>query len=191
MKIQNKGSLPIFLIAIDGHGGSGKSTLATFLSETIKSEIIHTDDFANWDNSLDWWPLVIERIFNPIKKGTKILNYPRTKWWEAHHPEPVVNQPVTPTMILEGVSSLRKEFRPYISYSIFVDAPLEVCLERGFKRDKGMDGKTDKEIMDMWKKWYKEEEKYIERDKPKEFADLIVDGTKSFEKQIERVVKLL
>lgn len=184
--LQNKSNLPIILIAVDGHGGSGKSTLANLLADKLQAQIIHTDDFAGLDNPLNWWPLVIEKVFEPIKNGEKLLNYPRSKWWETHNPEPVVNQPVTPTMILEGVSALRKEFRPYISYGIFVDAPKEVCLQRGFERDKGQDGKSDEEIKQMWEQWYKDEENYIRRDSPKEFADLIVYGTKSLDKQIEQ-----
>lgn len=87
-------------------------------------------------------------------------------------------------MILEGVSALRKELRPYISYGIFVDTPLEVCLQRGFERDRVQDSKSDVEIQEMWREWYKNEEGYIERDDPKDFADLIIDGTKPFEEQI-------
>ena len=185
--LKNKSNLPIFLIAIDGHGGSGKSTLATLLSEKLNAGIIHTDDFAGWENPLNWWPLVVERVFEPIKNGEKLLNYPRSKWWETHNPEPVVNQPVTPVMILEGVSSLRKEFRPYISYGIFVDTPLEVCLQRGFERDKGQDGKPDEEIKQMWQRWYEKEEIYIKRDSPKEFADLVVVGTKPFDEAVRKI----
>lgn len=182
--LHNKSNLPIFLIAIDGHGGSGKSTLANLLADRLQAQIIHTDDFASWDNPLNWWPLLIERVFEPLKNGEKALNYPRSKWWDTHNPEPVVNQPVTSIMILEGVSALRKELRPYISYGIFVDTPLEVCLQRGFERDRGQDSKSDEEIQEMWREWYKNEEGYIERDDPKDFADLIIDGTKPFEEQI-------
>lgn len=174
----------IYFIAIDGHGGSGKSTLAKLLSEQLKAEIIHTDDFAGWDNPTDWWPLVIERVFDPIKNGAKCLNYPRSKWWEDHKPEPVVNQPVTRIMILEGVSSLRKEFALYISFGIFVDTPKDICLNRGFERDKGNDGKTDGEIRTMWENWYKAEEEFYSSDNSKSKADLIIDGTKSFIEQL-------
>jgi uridine kinase len=172
------------LIAIDGHGGSGKSSLATMLAEQLEAEIIHTDDFSGWDNPENWWPLLIERVFEPIKNGATALNYSRSKWWETHNPEAVVNQPVTNVMILEGVTALRKEFRPYISFGIFVDAPLDVCLQRGFVRDKDQDGKTDEEIRRMWEDWYEKEEAYIKRDSPQEFADLTLDGTKPFEEQI-------
>jgi len=77
--LKNKSNLPIFLIAIDGHGGSGKSTLATLLSEKLNAGIIHTVDYAGRDNPLDWWPLVIERVFEPIINGEKLLNYLRSK----------------------------------------------------------------------------------------------------------------
>lgn len=174
----------IRFIAIDGHGGSGKSTLADLLSKELKAETIHTDDFAGWDNPENWWPLVIERVFEPIKNGAIALSYPRSKWWETHNPEPVVDQPVTDIMILEGVSSLRKEFRPYLSFGIFVDTSLDVCLQRGFERDKGQDGKSDEEIKQMWQEWYEKEEVYLNRDNPKDFADLIVDGTKPFDEQL-------
>jgi len=188
---KNKGNLPIFLIAIDGHGGSGKSTLASILMEMLNAETIRTDDFASWDTPLNWWPVVIKRVFEPIKRDVKLLNYSRSKWWKTHNPEPVVNQPVTPIMILEGVSSLRKEFRPYISYGVFVDTPLEACLQRGLDRDRGQDGKSDKEIKLMWEKWYKKEEIYIKRDNPKVFADLVVDGTRPFAEQIKSLEELV
>ncbi len=178
-------TLPVKIIAIEGHGGCGKSTLALLFADKLEAQIIHTDDFSGWDNPLNWWPLVIERVFEPIKQGQKLLNYPRSKWWDNHNPEPVINQPVTAFMILEGVGSLRKEFRPYISYGIFVDTPLEVCLQRGLERDKGQDGKSDEEIKAMWEQWYKNEETYIKRDNPKQYADLVVSGTKSFEEQID------
>ena len=127
---------------------------------------------------------MIERVFEPIKSGATTLNYPRSKWWETHNPKPVVNQPVTKVMILEGVSSLRKELRPYISFGIFVDTPIEDCLQRGFERDKGQDGRSDDEIKQMWQVWYEKEELYLARDNPKAIADLVLDGTKPFGEQL-------
>lgn len=172
------------LIAIDGHGGSGKSTLAALLARRYEAEIIHTDDFAGWDNLENWWPLVIERVFEPITNGATTLSYPRSKWWESHNPEPVVDQPVTSIMILEGVTALRREFRTYISFGIFVDTPMEVCMQRGFERDQGQDGKSDEEIRKMWREWYEKEEAYIVRDNPAAYADLVVDGIKEYKLQV-------
>lgn len=174
----------VHFIAVDGHGGSGKSTFAKLLGEQLEATVIHTDDFASWDNPKDWWPRVIDDVFEPIEKGATTLDYERSKWWEDHHPTPVVGQPVTPIMILEGVSSSRKEFAKYISLSIYVDTPKEVCLQRGFERDKGQDGKSDQEIRDIWAEWYEDEEKFYEQDGAKDRAEVVINGTDSFEKQI-------
>lgn len=172
-------------IAIDGRGGSGKTTLAALLAKKLNAQLIQTDDFASWDNPYDWWPLAIERIFEPIKHGAKVLNYPRSKWWDSHQSEPVVDQSVTNIMIIEGVSSLRKEFRDYISIGIFVNTPREICLRRGIERDINNDtGKTEAEIAAMWEKWVKDEDAYIDRHKPQKFADIVIDGTKSLEGQL-------
>lgn len=60
-------------IAVDGHGGSGKSTLAKWLAEKLHVSLVETDDFASW-NDPDWWPLVIERVFQPVKNGARTLS---------------------------------------------------------------------------------------------------------------------
>jgi hypothetical protein len=45
------------VVAIDGHGGAGKSTLAKRLAKELGgAQIVETDDFASWDNPLNWWP---------------------------------------------------------------------------------------------------------------------------------------
>jgi len=170
-------------IAIDGHGGSGKSSLAQLLGKKLKAEIIHTDDFASWDNPLNWHPLVIRDVFDPIRAGAVSLNYQPSSWWEDHYPAQVKNQPVTAIMILEGVGSSRREFDAYISYRIFVDTPKEVCMERGIVRDMNV-GKTRGELTDIWEKWFENEKAYMLRDDPKTKADLIVEGTKPFIDQI-------
>lgn len=177
----------VLFIGIGGHGGSGKSTLAKLLGKRLNAEVIHADDFASWDNPVNWWPKVIDKVFKPIINGAKTLSYERSKWWENHHPVPAVDEPVTPIMIIEGVGVSRKEFKDYISLKIVVTAPKEVCLERGFQRDKGQDGKPDQEIRDMWLEWYQDELKFFEKDNPNDLADLIVDGTKPFEPQLAEI----
>lgn len=174
----------VTFIAVDGHGGSGKSTLAKLLAEKLSAKIIHTDDFAGWDNPLNWWPNVIKEVFKPIENGAKSLSYQPASWWENHHPEPIKDQPVTEIMILEGVSSSRKEFDDYISYRIFVDTPKDICMKRGVERDSGT-GKSKEELTKLWEDWLAEEDTYMQRDNPKDKADIVIDGTKPFNEQIE------
>ena len=126
---------------------------------------------------------MIKRVFQPIEKGASALNYPRSKWWENHPPTPVVGQPVTKIMILEGVGSSRREFQKYISLSIFVDTPKDICLRRGVERDR-ITGKTEAKLTQMWEGWFVEEDKYIQGDRPKDRADIEIDGTRPFQDQI-------
>lgn len=171
-KIQNKpksADFPIKLVAIDGHGGSGKSTLAAKLAKKLGAEVLHTDDFASWDNPQDWWPRLISEVFDPISHGVRKLNYERSKWSAEHNPKSVKDQKVTKIMLMEGVSSARKEFRPYLSYAIWVETPLEICIKRGIERD-------GEHMRQQWEKWLKEEDEFIKRDNPRAYADLKVSG---------------
>ena len=169
-KAETKKGMPVKVVAVDGHGGSGKSTLAKKLSEELGAMIVQTDDFASYENPLNWWPIVIEKSMEPIKNGAKTVSYIRSSWGPDHHPKPVKDKPVTPILILEGVSSSRKEFRPYLTFSIWVETPLEICLQRGLERE-GQDAR------DKWIQWQADEKSYVDRDNPKAFANLVVDGT--------------
>jgi hypothetical protein len=56
-------------VAIDGRGGSGKSTLAARISARGGAFIVHTDDFASWENPVDWWPRLVEQVLRPLAGG--------------------------------------------------------------------------------------------------------------------------
>ena len=170
------------VIGIDGHGGSGKSTLATFLAGHFDAGIVHTDDFASWENPKDWWPLLIERVFDPLRSGVQTLSYPRSPWWPGHKPEPVLDQQVKGALVLEGVGSLRQEFRQFLSVALYVDAPRQVCIERGTARDAALG--TKEEVLERWNNWFDDELGYMARDDPEQFADIVIDGTVPFEDQL-------
>ena len=170
------------VLGIDGHGGSGKSTLAARLGRRLGAGIVHTDDFASWDNPKNWWPQLIELVFEPLRSGARRLNYPRSQWWPGHEPDPVVDQPVTDVLILEGVGSLRREFRQFLSVAVFVRAPRELCLERGITRDTAMASRDV--LVERWTGWFDDELGYMARDEPESYADLVMDGTVPFEDQL-------
>lgn len=161
--------MPIKIAAIDGHGGSGKSTLAAQLAKELGAEIIHTDDFASWESPTNWWPTLRDTVLEPIKQGAQTLNCQPSSWAPDHHSEPVKGQPVTPIIILEGVGSSRTEFRPYLSYAVWVETPKDVCIARGLERD-------GEDMLDQWEEWWAAEEKYIAEHQPQEYASEIVSG---------------
>ncbi len=171
------------LVGVDGHGGAGKSTFAELLARHLGAEIVHTDDFASWDNPKDWWPLLLERVLEPIAGGALTLSYPRSRWWPDHDPQPVVGQPVTPVMIVEGVSALREEFRAYMTVGVFIAAARDLCLRRGIERDASQG--TRDEIAELWERYYADEEHYMRRDNPKGYADVVLDGSRPFGAQVQ------
>src|SRR5215212_9991964 len=56
------------IVAVDGPGGAGKSTLAAALAAELDAPVVHTDDFASWDNPLDWWPRAIHQVLEPLTR---------------------------------------------------------------------------------------------------------------------------
>jgi uridine kinase len=129
------------IVAIDGCGGAGKSSLAAKLAALLDDcPLIHTDDFASWDHPLDWYPRMITQVVEPC-----------------------------PVVLVEGVSASRVEFRPYLSFAIFVETDRELRLQRGLERD-------GEEALPLWQQWMAEEDEYLLRDRPKEYADVVISG---------------
>src|ERR1039458_4274731 len=108
------------IIAIDGPGGAGKSTLASQLAADLgDAPIVQTDDFASWDNPLNWWPRLLEQVLKPLADN-QAAHYQRYDWGSKQLAEWHKVKP-TEYLILEGVSAARKAFRPYLSFSIWVE----------------------------------------------------------------------
>jgi uridine kinase len=161
------------IVAVDGPGGAGKSTLAGRLSAALgNAPIVHTDDFASWDNPLDWWPRLIEQVLKPLALN-RDARYQRYDWTgrrlaEWHGLEPA------DYLILEGVSASRKAFKPYLTYSVWIDTPREDRLRRGLERD-------GQAMRGQWEQWMREEDAYIAREHPEETADVVVSGIRRLE----------
>lgn len=155
------------VIGIDGCGGAGKSTLATLLAERLPdSQIVPTDDFASWEEPLDWWQRVLREVFWPLRDGTAI-RYQRYNWTTRTRDEWV--QVTRRVLLLEGVNSTRREFRPYLAARIWVDCPRTLRLERGLLRD-GPDALPD------WQAWMAAEDGYVSEHRPQDGADYVIRG---------------
>lgn len=72
-------------------------------------------------------------------------------------------------MILEGVTSSRAAFRPFLTYSVWIETPSELRLRRGLQRD-------GDEARAQWESWMAAEERYAATERPDEYADLVVRG---------------
>tara|TARA_E500000178_G_scaffold268622_1_gene266277 strand:+ start:332 stop:901 length:570 start_codon:yes stop_codon:yes gene_type:complete len=156
------------IVAIDGCGGAGKSTLALKLANIFGDcPVIHTDDFASWDHPLDWYPRIIGQVLEPLRHN-QVAHFQKFDWqakqlgqWETVNPCSVV--------ILEGVSSSRSEFRPYLSFSIYIETDRDLRLKRGLERD-------GEAALPLWQQWMAEEDEYLLRDQPQEYTDVVISG---------------
>src|SRR3569833_4290140 len=120
------------IVAVDGRGGAGKSTLAERLARGLGASVVHTDDFESWDDPLDWWPALLEQVLMPLSEGRAATFVPNS--WGGPAKERVTIEPGG-VVIVEGVTASREAFRPYLVFSIWVETPRELCLQRGLERD--------------------------------------------------------
>jgi hypothetical protein len=79
------------IVAIDGQGAAGKSTLASLLAQQLDAPIIQTDDFASWENPVDWWPELIARALEPLAAGEPARYDPTS--WGGEEREPLLIEP--------------------------------------------------------------------------------------------------
>ena len=155
------------VLAIDGYGGAGKSTLAGRLADEFTATVVHTDDFAAWDNPIDWWPRLLDQVLTPLGRNEK-ARYQRYDWtsrslaeWHEIKPGGMV--------VVEGVSSSRAEFRPFLAGAIWIETPAELRLRRGLERDGEM-------ARDQWLEWMAAERQWGEASEPWATADLVLPG---------------
>lgn len=157
-------------LAIDGLGGAGKTTLAVSLSAKLGgAPIAHTDDFASWEQPLDWWPRMLAEVLVPLAAGRQ-ARYRRRDWerrrlgnWREIEPSECV--------IIEGVGSSRAVFRPYLTVAVWVEAPREERLRRGLERD-------GHGALPQWEQWMAREDEYAARESPQKHADVVVSGVR-------------
>ena len=72
-------------------------------------------------------------------------------------------------VVVEGVYSLRPELRPHYTVTLYVDTPRERRRERLLSRSY--------EDVSWVEHWMASEDWYEEHERPKDHADLVVDGS--------------
>ncbi|HWH05988.1 MAG TPA: hypothetical protein VNT23_06100 [Gaiellaceae bacterium] len=161
------GGMSTRIVAIDGQGGAGKSTLAEQVARELDAPVLHTDDFASWEEPLDWWPRLIDEALRPLARGER-ARFRRSSWGPGHDPGWAELEPA-PFVVLEGVTASREAFRPWLAYTVWVETPFELRLARGVERD-------GEAMRGQWEEWARQEDAYVAAERPHERADLVVRG---------------
>jgi uridine kinase len=162
------------LVAVDGPSGAGKSTFAARLARALDAPVVPMDDFVSWDDFAGWWPRLEEQVLAPYLAGRPVT-YQRRDWtgdplggglgaWRE--------LPTSRFLVLEGVTSSRREVADRLDYAVWVDAPRAVRLRRGVDRD-------GHEMRPRWLSWMEREVSFFDQDNARDRADLRVNGDPS------------
>lgn len=166
------------VLAVDGGGGSGKSTLAALLAATAShSCIVHTDDIA-WHHSMfDWTEALIEGVLAPAAAGSEVAYRP-PGWIAKDRPGQVTVPSGTRLLIVEGVGASRADLDSWLHAAVWVDTDRALARERGLARDltEGVNGETPQQVEAFWQEWMVAEDEFLDRDRPWERADAVVNG---------------
>lgn len=171
-----------FTIAIDGRGGSGKTSFAELLKVRLPGfTTLNGDDyFEPTHDSVVWGDFNDERfihdIIEPLKSGSNFAYRPYDWHTQPHISEKQIQ--VTEGFCLERCYSFT--FDIDWDLKIWVETPKEICLERGLARENMPREKT----IPAWQVWQQQEDAYIRDFGPQHRADIVIDGTLPFEKQL-------
>lgn len=160
------------IIAIDGPSGGGKSYFAKKLSHMLAgSFIVEMDYFISW-NGLDLGvDRAINQLFEPIVKNGK-ARFQGRDWTGDYFGDSLGDWKEVPKhayFILEGIASSRLEYSPYLNTVIWVEAPEELCMQRGLERD-------GPHLLEHWRKFKKLEKHFFEKDNTKLRVDYVVNS---------------
>jgi uridine kinase len=159
-------------VAIDGPGGAGKSVFAERLARHLgNAPVVHTDDFASWDDSIEWWGRLEDEFLRPIELGRWPVRF-RAYDWAARRLGEWREIPESDVILLEGVSSSRQTIAKRLSLAVWVEAPRDRRLARGLDRDGDA-------MRAQWEQWMAEEDAHFAKDRARDRADVIVDGAPS------------
>lgn len=162
------------LLCLDGPAGSGKSTLAGEVAALAARRgsavaVLHTDDlYEGWSGLGDLAERLAHDVVGPLAQDRpgryRRWDWEASRWAEEHAVEPV------DLLVLEGVGAGTPRLASWRSLLVWVEAPHEVRLRRGLERDGDA-------FAPHWEAWARDEQVVFARDRTREEADLLVDGT--------------
>ncbi|WP_438388066.1 hypothetical protein [Actinopolyspora saharensis] len=158
------------LITVDGPSGAGKSTFADLVlararAAGVDARLVRTDDFATWEQPVQWWPRLNTGVLEPLSRGVP-GRYRRVEWPDGVPVDGAVVEVAVPeVLVLEGVSSGRRSIADRIGVAVWMRGPDPATrLERAVARDGGEAARA--ELV----RWQEFERDWFESDRASERA---------------------
>ncbi|WP_199701021.1 uridine kinase family protein [Jiangella rhizosphaerae] len=156
------------VVAVDGPAGSGKTTLAARLASRLDdAPVVHMDDlYPGWDGLARAAAAVAAEVLEPLAAG-RPARYRR--WdWHADRWAGWVDVPPAPVLVVEGCGSGSTPGAPYLALLLWVEAPHDVRMARGFERDGDA-------FRPYWERWARQEAALFAAERTRERADVRID----------------
>jgi uridine kinase len=199
------GPLRPLTIGIAGCSGSGKTTLAAELARQLDATLFPLDLYyrdlsqfpldsrhkRNFDHpdSLES-ELLIEHV-RGLAKGETIQR--PVYDFKRHERVAGAYETIAPAkvVVVEGILALHyAELLPLYGYSIYVNAPHEVCLARRIDRDGRERGRTEESVRAQWEATTRPmADLYVVPSAAR--ASLVVEGTESLDWSVEQILERL
>lgn len=176
-------------IGIDGRGGAGKSTLANWLAEHMLEGFVVSGADNYYEPVKDD---LVPGLFNTerfmvevgasIIAGRRQIEYQPYSWPNRPAALPRTVE-VSGGLIHEGVKTLALPIDWDVT--IWVDSPRELCLERYLDRpfNERKSNFSHKQLEVAGKEYARHADQHINAVDPLHTADIVIDGTVSFEQQ--------
>ncbi|HVW76272.1 MAG TPA: uridine kinase [Alloacidobacterium sp.] len=193
------------VIGIAGYSGSGKTSLAQELARELEGTHFHLDHYYRDLGHLTYEARCRENFDHPDALESDLLiaqvrqlslgrSITRPEYDFATHTRvPGASVPVYEPhfLLVDGILALHYEpLRRLYDLSVYVDTPDEVCYQRRLARDVQSRGRTPESVAQHYAETVRPmAEQFV---KPSaQFADLVVDGTSSFDWSVEQVLGTL
>ena len=162
------------LVAVDGPSGAGKTTFAGRLAVAVQVHrtvaVVNTDAFLDgWAEPLSVWQALRADVLDPLIEGRPGA-YRRYDWTTRRFGDERVRVAVPDVLILEGVTSGRRAVDAELSVMVFMTGDPTVLFRRVVARDGA-------EIAPALRDWQAAETMYFHADRPRDRADIVVDGS--------------
>jgi hypothetical protein len=171
------------LVCVDGPAGSGKTTLAAALDQAFRDALrppgtppararvqtLHMDDvYDGWAGLTAGIATIASSVVAPLSAGEP-GRYRRYDWHRMGFAEEHAVAPCD-VLVVEGVGSGGSSYDAAITCLVWLETPSDLRLRRGLDRD-------GEQMRAQWLAWRDQEDAMFARERTRERAHLVVDGT--------------